>query len=380
MFKFSKVILFTSAAVTLSACTSKDEPNPLSVDPTPNPTSTTSNTQSNIDILYGYMKSEYFWNAALPEQIDNTAWASVPEALAALKGPQDKYSWAIPNTEYAEWANSKFFGFGFDSVATEGKDSLIVRNSLDGSSAYEKGLRRGDVITHLNGNSVESVIANGELDALLGSKTTGQKLQVTFKKPNGDELAVELEKGSRTVKSVLAAQVKDISINNKPTKLGYLVFNTFVSDSAEELETAFESFNSAGVEELILDLRYNGGGQVAIAQQLAQQIGGTNVDNKVFAKYTHNDIQSSKDTTFYFNANSADKQLNLNRVVVLTSPSTCSASELVVNSLNPFLDVVLIGEETCGKPYGMYVKQIGTWSVAAINFQTSNAVDFGNYD
>lgn len=375
-----KTAVFSFITLILSACSSGgSEDNPLAVDPTIDPPTAVSNVQKDIDILFGYLKSEYFWNDTLPSEIDNTAWDSVPDAMEALKGPEDQFSWVATNAEYAEWANSMFFGYGFDSKATENNDGLILRYTLEGSSAYEAGMRRGDIITHLGGSSVVEALSNGTLESLLGPMEAGYQLQVKYVKPNGNEVEAQIEKSSRPVKSVFTTQVKDISINDASTKLGYLVFNSFVNNSEAELNTAFGDFASAGVEELILDLRYNSGGFVTIAQQLAQHIGGTNLDNHVFAKYVHNDLQASKDITYYFNQHNQERNLNLNRVVVLTSSETCSASELVVNSLNPFIEVILIGEETCGKPYGMYFKQIGAWSVSAVNFQVFNAVDESNY-
>ncbi|HSG50675.1 MAG TPA: S41 family peptidase, partial [Rheinheimera sp.] len=146
-----------------------------------------------------------------------------------------------------------------------------------------------------------------------------------------------------------------------------------------ELEQAFAEFAAQGVNELVLDLRYNGGGLIRVANQLSTQIAQNAVQNQIFVKYQYNDKNTAKNTTTRFSLGQGQTVLNLDRVFVLTTDGTCSASEMVINSLSPFVDVVQVGSRTCGKPVGMQPDAIGSYVLFAINFQTVNALDQGDY-
>lgn len=335
--------------------------------------------QDNLD-LFSYLKTDYFWNKSLPNDINTATWSTMPQAMAALRAPQDRFSFVMTNAEYADYVASVFFGYGFSNKVTAGKDGLLIRYVFEGGSAHENGLRRGDIITHLAGTSVKSALSeSSDLSNLLGPNEDGYTIDVTFVKPDGAVVEAKFSKSSLVANTVMASQVKEITINEKPVKVGYLVFDSFKEKSEQELEAAFDSFDASGVKELILDLRYNSGGRISIAQQLSQQIGGRHVENEIFVQYVHNELQSSRNSTTYFNLPANYEQLDLNRVVVLTSGETCSASELVINALNPFIEVTVVGGETCGKPIGMYPTEINDWTVFAINFQTQNAIGFGDY-
>lgn len=338
--------------------------------------------QDNSD-LFAYLKTDYFWNDTLPNEINTATWSTMPQAMAALRAPQDRFSFVMTNAEYADYVASVFFGYGFSHKVTDTNDGLVVRYAFEQGSAYQNGLRRGDIITHVAGTSIADALSQStDLSGLFGPNEEGYTVDVTFFTPgDGSGVVTETQftKSSIVANTVMAAQVKDIIINSETVKLGYLVFDSFKESSEQELEAAFDMFDAQGVQELILDLRYNSGGRINIAHQLSQQIGGNNVENEIFVQYIHNNLQSSRNTTTYFNLPANYEQLNLNRVVVLTSGETCSASELVINALNPFLEVTVVGGETCGKPIGMYPTQINDWTVFAINFQTQNAVGFGDY-
>jgi len=137
------------------------------------------------------------------------------------------------------------------------------------------------------------------------------------------------------------------------TKVGYLMYNQFNSNYNNELNNVFADFLSGGVSELVLDLRYNGGGSVQTAAYLGSMITGQ-FTGQVFSKAYYNENLSSNDRDYLF-TNSIEggetiNSLNLNKVYILTTNGrTASASELVINSLSPYIDVVVIGENTVGK-------------------------------
>lgn len=365
-----KPALISLSLLAISACSSDND------DLTPA-------EQDNQD-LFSYLQTDYFWNRELPSSIDPSTWATMPEAMNGLRASDDKFSFVMTSEEYQDYAASVFFGYGFSHQFDEEKGGLLIRYAFDKGSAYEAGLRRGDVITNVAGTDIVDAIAqNMDLSDLFGPNEEGYTVDVTF--TSFDDLSntviveTEFTKSAIVANTVMASQVKTLPTEMGNKNVGYLVFDSFKESSEQELEAAFEKFAAQNVEELILDLRYNSGGRISIAQQLSEQIAGQNVDNQLFVQYVHNDLLSGNNRTVYFNTVGGREHLDLDRVFVLTSEATCSSSELVINALNPFIDVVVIGDETCGKPIGMYPTEINDWVVFAINFQTQNAVGFGDY-
>ncbi|MFT7194878.1 MAG: carboxyl-terminal processing protease, partial [Rheinheimera aquimaris] len=247
-------------------------------------------------------------------------------------------------------------------------------------SAAQNGLRRGDKITEIEGVSVSQWLS--QLDAgtissedIYGPNENGVVRNFIWQKPDGSQLSADFIKSDVTTNTVLHRSV--IEQDNK--RIGYLVFNSFIELSESELQQAFAYFAIQGVEELVLDLRYNGGGLIRVANQLSTQIAQRNVQGQVFVKYRYNDKNTAKNNTTLFSLGAGSTSLNLDRVFILTTASSCSSSELVINALSPFIDVVQIGGTTCGKPVGQQPDQIGNYVLFAINFQTVNALDQGDY-
>jgi hypothetical protein len=162
-------------------------------------------------------------------------------------------------------------------------------------------------------------------------------------------------------------------------KVGHLIVKDMIDQARGPLSTAFAGFAAQGVSELVLDLRYNGGGLVSLGRDLASYIHAGRTAGQPFASLLYNDLQAPfYNTTYRFNAPSG--ALALSRVYVLQGPRTCSASEQVINALRPFVDVVAVGDITCGKPVGFLPVEDGcgtTYSV--VNFESVNASNEGRY-
>jgi C-terminal processing protease CtpA/Prc len=334
--------------------------------------------------LFDYMQEWYFWDDQLPDSFDGSSQPDMYETLDFLRVAQDRFSFMMTAEEYDDYQASIFFGYGFSHQSTEDSDGLLIRYVFDEGSAAQNGLRRGDVITEVNGVTVQSIladVANGTttLSDVFGPNEDGYTIDIKFRKPDGSIVTTQFSKGSISANTVMAEQVKTITVNEQEQKVGYLVFDSFDNKSEQELNEAFDQFAAEDIDQMVLDLRYNSGGLIRVAKQLSTQIAGDAVEGEVFVQYVHNEQQSGQNTTSYFSLGAGIEKLNLDKVVVLTSAYSCSASELVINALTPFIEVVTIGGQTCGKPVGMYPTEICDHVVFAINFQTQNAAGFGDY-
>jgi hypothetical protein len=174
-------------------------------------------------------------------------------------------------------------------------------------------------------------------------------------------------------------------------KVGYMVFNDHTANAEAPLVSAMAQFAAANIDDLVLDLRYNGGGYLYIASEVGYMIGGDPTKNKVFEQLRFNAKHPEKtnnpantmpffDTDTHNNAlPTLGSGLGLNRVFVLTGPGTCSASESIINSLSPFVNVITIGGTTCGKPYGFIQTNNCSTAYFAIQFDGINSAGQGGY-
>jgi C-terminal processing protease CtpA/Prc len=169
--------------------------------------------------------------------------------------------------------------------------------------------------------------------------------------------------------------VRTYSVSGR--RVGYVVFRNFVEPSYDALDAAFAELRAAGVTELVLDLRYNGGGLVGVARHLASLIGGMRTGGAVLAEYFHNDRYQRLNEIIRFEAKA--NALALDRLMVITTRASASASELVINALRPFMAVHVIGDRTYGKPVGQYAISFCDKTLAPVSFTLRNANGEGDY-
>jgi carboxyl-terminal processing protease len=173
-----------------------------------------------------------------------------------------------------------------------------------------------------------------------------------------------------------------LMVNNRV--VGHLVLKSFIEPTITELSNAFEYLYNVGAEELILDLRYNSGGRMDVTTQLASLIAKESMVGQPFIRSTYNDKNPSRNSVYAFQGTNSSEvpvpvQLDLDRLIVLTSKQTASASEAIINGLDPYLNVVLIGDDTYGKPVGMDAWLYRTYAFVPITFRLTNANDVGDY-
>lgn len=211
------------------------------------------------------------------------------------------------------------------------------------------GVERGDIITTVNGLRWD----DQRLADTFGEQVRGSvdnpvtSNWVITKRDTGVEEALDFTPAQYNIRTVIRTNTYTHASFDGRT--GYLMFDRFLNTSEEELDDAAQFFLDREITELVLDLRYNGGGRVSAARQLASIIGGAQLAGRTFVEYRYNNRYTENNFTRSFQV--LANQLNLSRVVVMTTEDTVSASEMVINSLSPFMEVVTIGTATTGKPF-----------------------------
>jgi carboxyl-terminal processing protease len=326
------------------------------------------------------MQEHYFWYRFLPDP-DPTRFPSPEAYLDRIRyRPLDESFSYISGkaADQAYYGDSQYVGFGFSTTTALTADGASVQMRVTQvypeSPAAEIGLARGDTIVAVQGRTVGDWWRAGQLGSMFGPSDPGVQRSVVFHRgPEDTAITATMIKRLVTIPTVSLVEVYEVD----GRRVGYVFFRNFVQPSVEALNAAFEQLREAEVRELVLDLRYNGGGLVSVAQHLASLIGGVRTSGQVFAEYFHNDRNAFRNRIVRFEEK--PNWLTLDRLVVITTRSSASASELVVNSLRPFMPVVLIGDTTYGKPVGQYSIDFCDRVLHPVAFTLRNADAFGDY-
>lgn len=278
---------------------------------------------------------------------------------------------------------------GISAVYLEGEVyHFYIQGVYPNSPAEDAGLERGTVITQINGKNLTYNLANKYFGELL-MPSSPSTLQIT----NYDNKQTSITSTAMYINPVIFKQVKEINGH----RIGYLVYDKFDAAFDEELFEAFKYFKSQNVTDLILDLRYNGGGHTMSANLISSCIAGSSAANKICSSIRFNESRMKamnnkrEDEKFMYsnyanlNTSLAAGDLGLSHIYCLVGYYTASASELVINSLRGIdIEVTLIGEKTTGKNVGMepvdIVVRENTYSLLPITFQSYNAKGFGDYE
>jgi C-terminal processing protease CtpA/Prc len=298
-----------------------------------------------------------------------------------LYKPTDRYSFTQTSESFVQtFATGRRTGYGYSMLWTDAAlTNLRVAWVEPLSPVAAAGLQRGDTVLSIDDFTPAQIAAG----ALATVTQAGVPRRFRLRDLAGVERTITVNSADYAISPVLRADTFSVANNGSTRKIGYLAYQQFVDYSATALGQAFAGFAQAGVQDLILDLRYNGGGSVTMARDLSSMVGGATVSGKVFTQLVFNALHPQSNQTLAF---SSDASLlpslplsGLTRVFVITSPQTASASELVINGLKPFLKVVLIGATTYGKPYGFAPRSWCDITYNAVNFEAFNAVGEGGY-
>ena len=296
------------------------------------------------------LNTYYYWYQFLTPGVNPASFNSPETYLEAVRyRPIDNtfsFITAAASND-AFYSDSQFIGYGFGNQTSS--DGIRVLQVYDDSPASEAGLSRGDRIIGVNGQSVSSMVAAGTIGNAFGAADVGVVTTIEWDTLSGARRSARMVKRLVTIPTVSLTSVTTVD----GRRVGYLFFRNFVQPSTAALSDAFAALKTAGATELVLDLRYNGGGLVDVAVHLASLIGGSRTNGQVMLNYVHNDKigpQLNKSTRF----TNPEQALNLERLVVITTRGSASSSELVINSLRAYIPVTIIGDTTYGKPVGQY--------------------------
>lgn len=326
------------------------------------------------DFVWKSLNQYYFWQNEVPKLSDSISadLQNYEEFILKNKDPEvffdnllhpdDKFSFIEKNYSDLEnliqgvvASNGVEFGLLF---ACNNCRQLIgyVKYILPGSDASEKDIKRGDLFSGVNGiqlkiDNYRELLFNDNLDYTLNMVSINNGVFVN----NGKDVSLS-KKENLEINPILINQV----LNIENTKVGYLLYNQFVADKSPQLNQIFGDFKNNEIDDLIIDLRYNGGGSVKNCIELASMITGQFQD-QVFVQEQWNSKMTESLTLDngeeYFldrfistlSDGETINSLYLNRVFILTSSESASASELLINGLKPFIEVIHIGERTVGK-------------------------------
>ncbi|WP_280152559.1 S41 family peptidase [Piscinibacter sp. XHJ-5] len=327
--------------------------------------------------LRTYLDDWYYWSGAAPRP-DPAGYDSLQAYFEASRYPgdgvvpRDHWSYFGSSAAYEQfYGEGRTLGYGLFVNGIEGTLPLKARYIEPLSPSGLAGVARGDTIVSVNGRSAAELVAANDFAALSPAR-------------EGDTLTLEIDGRSGRRSLVLTAAtyaLTPLSVAKVLTlpggaRAGYLVLKDFITQAEAPLAEAFAQFRQAGATELILDLRYNGGGRVSTSNVLASLVSGAAHGGGTFAQLHYNARHTASNTVFSLAAQPGPV---FGRVVILTGSRTCSASELLVNGLKPFADVVTIGGTTCGKPFGFNPVQSCGNSFSAVNFEAFNAAGEGRY-
>ena len=335
------------------------------------------------DTAWNYAKDIYLWNKNLPSDFNARSYADPDAIMKALRpyskepgftDPVDRWSFAIKKTEWDDMSAGISGDFGL-GVFFMSENDLRVSYVEPASPAGAAGIKRGWQIVSVNNNATVNT-DDATVSRITAAVFNSASTNFIFKKPDGTAIAITLIAATYQYEPV----VLDTIYNNGGNKTGYFVFNSFLGNIAgikNRLNNIFNKFSDEGVSDMIVDLRYNGGGFVELQNELANYLVPSAGNNSIMLQEKFNNNYSALfDTTINYQKKGA---LNLNRIFFIITKNTASASELLINSLKPYMEVKLVGRPSHGKPVGYFNIGVGDWYIFPVSFRSINKNGEGNY-
>jgi carboxyl-terminal processing protease len=353
--------------------------------------------------IRSYSNDTYLWYDEIddvdPGSVDNVleyfdlmrTFATTPSG-----NPKDKFHFTYDTEEWEKLSQSGVsagYGIEFFRVSNSPPRSWLIALVQPGTPASGADLARGADLIEVDGVNFTSGGDVDTLNAALFPASLGESHEFVFRDLNSaEERTVTLVSSEITSTPVQAVK----TIETGSGVVGYMLFNDHIATAEALLIDAMEVFAAAQVTDLVIDMRYNGGGYLDIANALASMVAGDFASGQTFSELEFNDKYPDTNPItgatleprlfyetapgFSVPAGTALPKLNLSRVFVISGSGTCSASEAVINGLRGIgTEVILIGDTTCGKPYGFYAMDNCGVSYFTVQFRGVNALGFGDY-
>ncbi|HEX7373692.1 MAG TPA: S41 family peptidase [Steroidobacteraceae bacterium] len=332
----------------------------------------------------------YLFPETLPASVNLGDYATAETLLDALTSGaralgKDRF-FSYLTTKAAEnslLGEGQFNGYGF-RTRTDPVNRPMLVDVFSASPAADAGLQRGDEIVAVDQGSgyvpvSQSLASGGSINDLLGPADVGVKRGLRLLR-NGSTFDVSLTKRTVTIDPV----PDDFGVKVLPlagtSGVGYVNLRTYISTADQQLRDAFAQMRTAGIQYYIVDLRYNGGGLVSIAQILNDLLGGARSTSDVQYHVVYSANKSNRNSTVNFQPRPQSVQPV--RIAFLTTDGTASASEININTLRPYVETAIVGDDTYGKPVGQEAFDLAASCpdrLRLITFKTTNSQNQGDY-
>jgi len=335
------------------------------------------------NFLADQFRTQYLYNDLTPvvDPVPDQGLAAYFSA-SLFKGnertPADRFSGYQTTDSYNQFfGEGKTLAYGLSVAGQEvqGRPDLplYIRDVTPNSPAAVAGVQRGDRVQRLNATPAEDAIAKFDF-AMLTPQQVGQELELQLERQG----VMRTVRMAATVHDVVPVRLGRVITLPNGRKMGLVRFNSMITLAEADLAAYFTQFRDQGATEVVLDLRYNGGGSVAVGARIASMAAGTKADGQVYAVLRNNAQLQSSNTTYRFSTTVSWP--GVQRVYVLSGLRTCSASEQMVAGLRGVgIDVVQIGSTTCGKPVGFRPRDHCGLTYSLVNFDSVNARGEGGY-
>jgi C-terminal processing protease CtpA/Prc len=363
----------------LQACKKENVSSELTSTTQPPTNSSISDQQK--DSALAYSKDIYLWYNQIPDSFDARSFTELDKLMTGIRQysnepgftqPVDRWSFAIKQTEWNNISSGIAGDFGIN-VFFMAPGDLRVKSVEKESPAAKAGIHRGWRVTQVAGSTD---ITSANADFLVANIYNSQNTSISFLKPDNTSADITLTAATYQKNPIFLDTVYTVSSK----KIGYLSYNSFLGDTASsysEFQRIFNRFASENVNDVVVDLRYNGGGYVNIQTKLANYLVNASANGGLMMKQQYNDKYPQYNESTNFRKLGS---LNLSRVFFIVSNNTASASELLINNLKPYMDVKLIGpSKTYGKPVGYFNIPVADWYIFPVSFRTTNKNGEGNY-
>ncbi len=312
------------------------------------------------------MMGEYLW-AEYVEPVSTIGFTDPTEYLRALRyDALDRWSYARDLSEADDWFSAGAYVGGGYVLRRDADDTIRFALVYPEGPAGLAGLARGDALLGINGTPVATLTSQEAWTAAFGPVEDGAIVVMEVRSP-GDEASrvVEVVLGEVVAPPILSERV----FTQGDRTVGYFMLTAFIEPADDALDDLFRSFSASGVDTVVVDLRYNGGGLLAVGRHLASLLAPDHA-GEVYQTYWYNEARSELNTETYLDP--YVHGIAARDVVVLTTGATASASEMLAFGLEPYRTVSRMGGTTLGKPVGMNHYESCELFVAPITFQMGN--------